>query len=358
MWAEIKTNLQKALSFLYAGLMRFQSLLVFILFSLISSLSWSQDHNYTVCYEGEFLTIPSDKAVREKFNLPRDIKFKFTFIPGISKRIGDEYLQYYMDDNGNKGTAEDMDIRCFEDKGTMISYVNNKISDAVIGEDGKPKIAIYYHDNYPFAKEMSFEKFSSEYSTYDLCPTRDFEYDYKDGEIGFIDIVFHRKVINNKCAVTAIIGRDTLSIVDPPISGSSPEYVINKKNIELHAKYIPLYQACVQQDFRIENKVAAEILIKDYIEDIKTAIDYGMTTRDEMNKRDKEGRKLVNAIKARGFYSDYSYQEIANDFLRAYDDGSLLIVAVYDGLKKIENFCARFNQLALDHQIEETEGPY
>ena len=29
-----------------------------------------------------------------------------------------------------------------------------------------------------------------------------------------------------------------------------------------------------------------------------------------------------------------------------------------DDLKKIENFCARFNQLALDHQIEETEGPY
>ena len=341
--------------------MRFQSLLVFILFSLISSLSWSQDQNYTVCYEGEFLTIPSDKAVREKFNLPRDIKFKFTFIPGISKRIGDKFLHYFMDDNGNKGTAEDMDIRCFEDKGTMIIYENNIITDALIGEDEKPEIAIVYEDNYPVTL-MTLEKFFSgrwtvDYGNYDLCPTTVFEYDYKEGKIGVIDIVSHRKVINNKCVNTAIQYRDTLNIFDPLTPGSSPEYVINKKNIELHAKYIPVYRFCIKEDIRVD-KSAADKLIKKYIEEIKKGIEYGLVSREDMNAQDKEGKKLANEIQGNGLYSNFSYQVVANEFRNVYEDGSLWSFVSFEALQKIPNLCARFNKLALDYQIEEIEGPY
>ena len=344
---------------MYARLMNFQSLLVFILFILISGSSWSQDHdyiptNYYVCYEGVFLKTPSDTAVKEKFNLPKDIKFKFTDLLEPQKGADDNFY-IFEDDEGNKYTGMDVDARCFEDKGTMISYENNNIVFAAIGEDKKLKTTIVYVDSYPTELLVPVGYYFRENIGNSHC-LKAFVYDYNEGEIGVIDKVIHQKVINNECIITHIADDEGLTIFD-----SSPPY--RKKNIplndiELHAKYIPLYQACVQQDFRIENKVAAEILIKEYIENIKTAIDYGMATRDEMNKRDKEGRKLVNVIKAKGFYSDHSYQEIANDFLRAYDDGSLLIVAVYDGLKKIENFCARFNKLALDLQIEETEGPY
>jgi len=341
--------------------MKFQSLKVFILFILISGSSWSQDHdhiptNYYVCYEGVLPTSSSFTAteVKEELNLLTDIKFKVTDLLEPQKGVNDNFY-IFKDDEGNKYSGNDIDARCFEERGAIIHYKNNEIVAIAYGVDKKLKSTYVYADNYPTHLLFPVGYYFKENIGNSPC-FRVVELDYNEGERGTdTKGVTEKKVINNECVITYIGDNEGLTIFD--ISPNKPKKHI-PNDMELHAKYIPLYQACVQQDFRIENKVAAETLIKEYIENIKTAIDYGMATRDEMNKRDKEGRKLVNEIKARGFYSDYPYQEIANDFRRAYDDGSLFIVAVYDGLKKIENFCARFNKLALDLQIEETEGPY
>ena len=340
--------------------MNFQSLIVFILFILISGSSWSQDHdhiptNYHVCYKGGLPKLSSitATAVKEELNLLTDMKFKFTNLDEPQKGVDDNFY-IFKDDEGNKYTSMEMDARCFEDRGAIINYINNEIIAIAFGVDEKLKSTYLYADNYPTHLLIPVGYYFDENIGNSHC-LKEFEFYYNEGERAEFKGVTEKKVINNECVITHIADNEGLTIFDS--SPNKPKkYIPN--DIELHAKYIPLYQACVQQDFRIENKVAAEILIKEYIENIKTAIDYGYLNRDEMNERDKKGRKLANAIKARGFYSDHSYQEIANDFLRAYDDGSLLMLAYYDDLKKIENFCARFNQLALDHQIEETEGPY
>ena len=342
------------------------------------SILWSQDHDhiptyYHVCYKGVLpkssnsIPFTVKTAVKEELNLLTDMKFKFTDLDEPQKGEDDNFY-IFEDDEGNKYTFKDTEARCFEDRGTIINHINNEIIAIAFGWDEKLKSTYLYGlgVNYPTHLLLPVGYYFDENIGNSYC-LKEMEFDNNEGEIAaltkstnFLGLsefkgVTEKKVINNECVITHIADNEGLTIFDS--SPNKPKkYIPN--DVELHAKYIPLYQACVQQDFRIENKVAAEILIKEYIENIKTAIDYGYLIRDEMNERDKEGRKLANAIKARGFYSDHSYQEIANDFLRTYDDGSLLMLAYYDDLKKIENFCARFNQLALDHQIEETEGPY
>ena len=342
--------------------MKFQSLKVFILFILISGSSWSQDNDhmptyYHVCYEGVFLKTPSDTAVKEKFNLPKDIKFKFKDLLEPQKGADDNFYRF-EDDEGNRYTGMDVEARCYEDKGTMISYENNSnnIVAATIGEDKKLKTGISYVDSYPTALLVPVGYYFIENLGKFYC-FKAFRYDFNEDKIGVIDTVIHRKVINNKCAETAITYRDTLSIYDPLTFGSSPEYVINKKNIELHAKYIPVYRSCIKEDIRVD-KSAADKLIKKYIEEIKKGIEYELVSREDMNAQDKEGKKLANEIQGNGLYSNFSYQVVANEFRNVYEDGSLWSFVSFEALQKIPNLCARFNKLALDYQIEEIEGPY
>ena len=87
--------------------MNFQSLIVFILFILISGSSWSQDHdhiptNYHVCYKGGLPKSSSitATAVKEELNLLTDMKFKFTDLDEPQKGEDDNFY-IFEDDEGN-----------------------------------------------------------------------------------------------------------------------------------------------------------------------------------------------------------------------------------------------------------------
>ena len=318
-----------------------------------------------VCYEGWHVNIPDKKITKEELKSPSNIFFDFMY------SFGPDGIEY-KDLEGNALSQSAVEAACARgERSSARSHVIGPTSfikyDALFKNgdlhfvihrniEGFAIAKTFYGDNYE--KRKFFDK---SYQADRGCPIYESYYDmaFNETRSGELDSKLHFEFENNKCSLQVEEKwkdgqMDAIRFYKE--NGFSFDGIF-KKDLFIKSKYIPVYRVCMQEDHRT-NKTAAEKLIRGYIEDIKTGIDYGLVSREEMNARDRAGRKLANEIQGNGLYSDFSYQVIANEFRNAYEDGSILSFMSFEALKKVPNLCGRFNKEALDKTIEDTEGPY
>ena len=320
-----------------------------------------------VCYEGWHANIPDKKITKEELKYPFNIFFDFMY------SFGPDGIEY-KDLEGNALSQSAVEAACVRgERSSARSHVIGPTTfikyDALFKNgdlhfvihrniEGFAIAKTFYGDNYEKRKYLS-----NNIRAYRGCPIYESHYDmaFNETRSGELLGTVHFEFKDNKCSLQVEEKwkdgqMKSIHFFKETESRKAWDEIF-RKDLFIKSKYIPVYRVCMQEDHRA-NKTAAEKLIRGYVEDIKTGIDYGLVSREEMNARDRAGRKLANEIQGNGLYSDFSYQVIANEFRNAYEDGSILSFMSFEALKKVPNLCGRFNKEALDKTIEDTEGPY